>query len=814
MNAPSASRLSRFFGYARLGRSCAALVVATSPGAATNVSPGLAGFSSQLPVVIIDAPGGPLTKEAPDRPGVLRVFQPTAGVTRIFGRSPATTTAITLSVRGASSAEFPKKSLNLTLRDAAGRKLAQSLLDLPASDKWALVAPWNYDPSFVNNALMYALSNRLGRWAPRTRFVEVFLNSSGDVDAANYAGIYVLTEKVEPGANRVDIAALTRSDNGAPAVTGGYILKIDSPAEDDVAWLTSRGTAVTGDSQVILIAPKAEDVTSAQRDYIRDYVQRMEDALHADQASGWTQRTSLDFIDRPSWVDHHLLNTFACNPDALFRSAYFHKPRDGRLAAGPVWDFDRALGSCADERSFRWDVWHGYGGSDVWHTGWWAVLVQDPEFMQCWVDRWQALRKAELSTAALVMTARYLASTIGPEAAARDAARWPSNESTYGSYAAQIVRLTQWLTQRAGWIDEQFVAAPELRREGDVLIFTPPPDAQLVYTLDGSDPRSVGGDIAPNALVTASALTVPANANIHVRSYRRDLRGVFPGSPWSSAAGGAHSSPLTPAGRLVNLSSRGLLGAGEQALIAGIVVADTTAKRYLARAIGPGLAAFGAGGFVSDPQISLAGADGAEYAHNAGWQNSPEAGRLSSLARSVGAFPLAAGSLDSAVVSEIAAGAYTLQATPAGGASGVGLIEIYELNAQGRTANLSTRANIQRGGEPLIGGFVVQGPAFKRVLIRAIGPTLARLGVANALEDPVMTIRAGANPVATSDRWDASPAVEAVVDASRRVGAFPLESGSEDAALLITLPPGAYTVEVAAKSEHPGITLLEIYDVP
>jgi hypothetical protein len=779
-----------------------------------TLSPAVTQFSSRLPVLVIDNAGsGALLKGAPDQAAELAVFKPDADLTRLTGQSPALSTALTISVRGASSADFPKKSFNLTLRDRRGNKQAQALLDLPAGDKWALVAPWKFDLSYLNNAFVYALSNRMGRWAPRTRFVEVFINPrGGDVTMADYAGIYVLTERVEPAEQRVNVAKLSAADKTAPAITGGYILKIDQPATDDVAWKTARTLSSDDRSAVVLVAPRAEDVTSAQYGYIREYVLAMEKALRADQAGGWTQRTSLDFVDRPSWVDRHLLNTFLCNPDAFVRSAYFTKDRGGRMVAGPVWDFDRAMGSYWDERSFRWDVWSGVGAADVWRTGWWGLIAQDSEFMQAWIDRWQSLRDGDLATARLTQLAGSLANEIGADAAARDAARWPDNASPRGSFALEIARVTGWLALRAGWIDEQSVARPARAIGGGIMTFTAPRGALLAYTIDGTDPRSVGGEVAPNATLTAEPLVVAADANVHVRSYRADTPAALPGSPWSSAMGGEQAAPLQPRARFTNFSSRAVIGSGEHALIAGFVVADTSAKRFLARAMGPGLVAFGVEGYLPRPLLSLAGTDGVEQSRNAGWESSPAVSELPMLAKSVGAFPFAAGKPDAAVVNALGAGAHSLTTTALEGGAGIGLVELYELDGNGRTSNFATRAMVKRGGGGLIAGFVVQGPASQRVLIRGVGPTLTKMGLANALQNPTLTIQQGTIVVATNDRWSTNDT--ALARATKSVGTFPLESGSEDTAIFVTLVPGAYVVEINGHGDSEGVVLLEVYEVP
>ncbi len=778
------------------------------------ISPALAGFASDLPILVIDSLGsGELIKDGVDHPAWLALYGSRTGGAPVFAAAPEVVTPLTVTVRGASSAEFPKKGYNLELKDEFGRRRASALLDLAADDRWALVAPWKFDLGYLNNHLVHALSHLMGRWAPRTRLVEVYFNSNDSaITAADYAGIYVLTERIEVGKRRVDLATLTPDEVAGADLTGGYILKIDTPDPDETGWRTRRGLPDSSSSAIVLVSPRADDIAPAQLAYLRDYVQRMEDALFASRESGWVQRGYLDYLDRAAWVDHHLLNTFAANPDAFERSAFFTKDRNGRLAAGPVWDFDRALGSYWDERSYRFDVWSGVGATDVWETGWWGVLARDPEFRQDWVDRWQALRRDQFSSARLSALVTSLSAGLDA-AAGRDVARWPDNAKPSGSLAGQLNHLRSWLTQRADWIDSQFVAAPVVAVSGDALTLTAPAGAELIYTLDGSDPRSLGGESAPNARRTTAPLIVPASANVHARSHRAEWRERYPGSPWSSAVGGPASSPLAPAARLVNLSARAVVGSGEDALIAGIVVADTGSKRFLARGIGPTLASFGAVGVVPDPHLAIYGGAGGELARNDGWESGPDARRMPGYARSVGAFPLAAGSRDAALASELHAGAYTVQVTTPTGRLGVGLAELYELDANGRTLNLSTRAAVRSGEGVLIGGFVVSGPAFKRMLVRAVGPALQGFGVGGFLRDPVLTLRSGQTVVAANDRWAATDA-EMMADASRRVGAFALAPDSEDAAVLVTLPPGAYTVEVKGKDGGEGVALLEIYEVP
>jgi hypothetical protein len=181
----------------------------------------------------------------------------------------------------------------------------------------------------------------------------------------------------------------------------------------------------------------------------------------------------------------------------------------------------------------------------------------------------------------------------------------------------------------------------------------------------------------------------------------------------------------------------------------------------------------------------------------------------------LGAFPFAATGLDAAVVALLERGNYNLQITGANGTSGVVLAEAYDAAesptaSSARLVNLSVRARTGSEGDKLVGGFVVAGGT-KRVLVRAIGPGLEQFGVAGSLADPQLALYAGATLHALNDDWGGGPML---TDIFPRIGAFPLPAASRDAALLVTLAPGAYSAHVRTANESSGIVLLEIYEVP
>jgi hypothetical protein len=240
-------------------------------------------------------------------------------------------------------------------------------------------------------------------------------------------------------------------------------------------------------------------------------------------------------------------------------------------------------------------------------------------------------------------------------------------------------------------------------------------------------------------------------------------------------------------------------------------------KSVLLRAAGPALLSLGVSNAVADPRLSLiAGANrGSELAANDNW-NQASVGPAD-FAR-LGAFPFAAGSLDSAMMQQLPADSYTAIAAGVNGTTGVTLVEAYDADATpGRPAgprllNLSTRGIAAGGDDALIAGFVVSGTQPRRLLLRAIGPALASLGVDGFLTDPTLTVFRGRIPIATNDDWEISRSAAAIAATAQRVGAFALGAAGLDAALLLTLAPGPYTAIVSGADGRAGIALIEIYD--
>ena len=266
--------------------------------------------------------------------------------------------------------------------------------------------------------------------------------------------------------------------------------------------------------------------------------------------------------------------------------------------------------------------------------------------------------------------------------------------------------------------------------------------------------------------------------------------------------------------RLSNLSTRAQVGTGSNIMITGFVVQDSAPKRVLIRAVGARLAAapFNVAGALTNPQLQLFNADGVLVLANDNWS----ADDLSTM-NSVGAFPLANGSGDSALVATLSPGVYTAQVSGVNNASGVAILEIYDVTGSARLMNLSTRALVGTGANTFFSGLsVAPGGGARRVLIRAAGPALGALGVGGVLADPSIAILdSAARQIANgaNDNWDAAGAGPALTTAFTQSGAFPFPAGSRDSALLMDLMPGNYTIQVNGVAGATGTALVEVYDL-
>ena len=317
--------------------------------------------------------------------------------------------------------------------------------------------------------------------------------------------------------------------------------------------------------------------------------------------------------------------------------------------------------------------------------------------------------------------------------------------------------------------------------------------------------------------VTGPTLVISGAAAANAGSYYC----VASNSSGSAQSGTATLTVSTTAniGRLIDISCRAQAGNQGYALIAGFAVggAGTSGgEPLLIRASGPALAVFGIAGTLPDPQLQLFSGS-ALLATNDAWGGSSQ---IASAAAAVGAFAwTSSSSHDSALLETLSSGTYTALISGQSGDSGLALAEVYDATPAGsytptspRLVNISARAQVGTGGNIMIAGFVIGGSTSRTVLIRASGPALVPYGVEGELPDPELELYSGATLAGMNNGWGGSAVI---ANAAASVGAFAwTDPSSNDSAILVTLPPGAYTAQIVGAAGDVGIALVEVYEVP
>ncbi|HEY3663838.1 MAG TPA: plastocyanin/azurin family copper-binding protein [Chthoniobacterales bacterium] len=266
----------------------------------------------------------------------------------------------------------------------------------------------------------------------------------------------------------------------------------------------------------------------------------------------------------------------------------------------------------------------------------------------------------------------------------------------------------------------------------------------------------------------------------------------------------ATPTPSPAAAQPVNISTRLEVKTGDQVLIGGLIITGTAPKRVILRALGPSLAGAGITDPLADPFLELHASDQSVITTNDNWRDSPTAD-----IEATGLAP--SNDLESALVITLDPGSYTVIVNGKNGATGVGLVEAYDLDgsATSQLLNISTRGFVESGSNVMIGGFILGGGSENtKVLVRAIGPSLTGQGVAGALADPTLELHDGNGAlIQSNDNWKDTQQTE--IEATGLAPVNDLESAISE-----TLAPGAYTAIVAGKGGTTGVGLVEVYRLP
>ncbi len=254
-------------------------------------------------------------------------------------------------------------------------------------------------------------------------------------------------------------------------------------------------------------------------------------------------------------------------------------------------------------------------------------------------------------------------------------------------------------------------------------------------------------------------------------------------------------------GKPLNISTRMNVETGDNVLIGGFIVTGPAGgtKKVLIRALGPSLSDFGIVGALADPVLELHASNGS-VTTNDNWKSDQQS--------EIEATNLApAKDLEAAIIATLPVGAHTAILRGNGGATGVALVEVYDLDDGGTEislANLSTRGRVETGDNVMIGGFIVGGTEPANIIVRALGPSLTGFGVAGALADPMLELHDANGNTLTNDNWRNEQAPELTASTLA-------PSKDAEAEMAVALPPGGYTAIVRGKDDTTGVALVEVY---
>lgn len=407
-------------------------------------------FNSNLPIVVINVDGGVTIPDEPRVFATMKVIkrgngqrnyltdQDSAALLNYNGR-------ISIEIRGSSTQILPKKQYGLTTlmaNDSTNNNV--ELLGLPKENDWVLNA-MGFDPALLRDYICYNLSRKIGEYSSRTVYCELVINNS-------YCGLFLLQEKVKPGPDRVNVIKITKSDYFLPNLTGGYITKSDkTTGGDPVAW-TMPSYVPNDDVMFIHVLPKPEEVKETQNDYIKGQFEKLSYAAGNGNTSFETGYPSI--IDVRSFIDYNIISELSSNADSYQYSTYYHKDRNGKLRAGPLWDNDLTFGNDL----FFW-------GLDRSHTDLWQVANGDNQGPYFWRDMFfNKEYKCSLSRRWLELTSpgqplysdsviAFISTTAGyiSEAVNRNNYTW----NNFTNFNSEVQSIKSWLLQRYDWMNDQ-----------------------------------------------------------------------------------------------------------------------------------------------------------------------------------------------------------------------------------------------------------------------------------------------------------------------------------------------------------------------
>jgi len=354
---------------------------------------------------------------------------------------------------------------------------------------------------------------------------------------------------------------------------------------------------------------------------------------------------------------------------------------------------------------------------------------------------------------------------------------------------ATISTVTNSLGATSGPTTITFSGVPAILAPGASAAITATASSGVAVTLSSATPTVCTFSAGKVTGVALGTCTINANAA---------ASGAF-GAATNSASFLVSADPP----RLANISTRMEVLTGDNVMIAGFVIGGATSKTVAITAQGPSLIPAGIPNALPNPTMQLVrSSDGVVIATNDDWQTDPNAAQL----QAKGFAP--PNPLESGLLVTLAPGAYTVVVSGVGGSVGVGLVGVFEADhPETPLINISTRGLVLTGGDVMIGGFIVQGSGPQTVVVQAIGPSLVGAGIPNALPNPMLQLVRSSDGavIATNDDWQTAPNAAQILAKGLAPG------NAAESAIMMSLPPGAYTAIVTGVGGQTGVGIVAVY---
>ncbi len=422
----------------------------------------LDGYESNLPILVIETLNQvPIENKVgiPPTEAVVKLVAPECGCRASHCDEPDAVFRTKFNVRGNASRRAPKLQYKMEIEQIEGAPEGTNkfpLLGLPEADEWVLSAAY-VDLTLLRNPLAYALFRSMGHYSPRTKYFEMILNGE-------YRGVYTLIEKIERDKNRVDVPKFEETG-------GGFLMTIDDPDDDPSrVFRTSERTTLN------FIYPKVSSLKSDRETQAVEGVKRFladfEQAIFRDDGS------FRSMLEENSAIDTYLLQELSNNMDGFRRSIFLYgetnaSGSDGRVAFGPLWDFDIAFGNIAVNQSKEIDDWRinyeGYLASQTEALTWFGFMIRDRGFSKAISDRWWELRAGPLGWKEIEALIDGFASELQGGGQQRNFQKWKLFGNVLVSlrhmkplpypqnYEGEVAKLKQWMRRRIHWMDTHMI---------------------------------------------------------------------------------------------------------------------------------------------------------------------------------------------------------------------------------------------------------------------------------------------------------------------------------------------------------------------